>query len=91
MPHMPIAYVQEQEDAIERERASAASRLREACERYETQLATQRARLGSDADMRLEQADVARREEKRRAKEEVEAAIAAGLEREAKLKEEWAR
>lgn len=45
---------------MEKERAAAATRLREACERYEQQLAMQRMRLVSDGDLRLEQLEAAR-------------------------------
>lgn len=51
---------QEAEEAVEKERAAAATRLREACERYEQQLAMQRMRLVSDGDLRLEQLEAAR-------------------------------
>jgi hypothetical protein len=40
--------LQDHEQALERERAAAASRLREACERYEGQMQTARMRLMAD-------------------------------------------
>ncbi len=45
---------------MERERASSQARLREASERYEQQLQTQRMRLVADADMRMEQLEMSR-------------------------------
>lgn len=41
-------FSQEREDALERERAAAACRLREACERYEAQMQADRLRLLAD-------------------------------------------
>ena len=58
--------IKEQEDAVEKERQSGQQRLREASERYEQQLQTQRMRLVSDADIRLEQLEAGRRDEKKR-------------------------
>ncbi len=51
---------QEHEEELERERAGAAQRLREASERYEQQLSLQRARLVSEWDARLEQHEASR-------------------------------
>lgn len=45
---------------MDRERGAAAARLREASERYEAQLQTQRMRLVADGDLRLEQLEQAR-------------------------------
>jgi hypothetical protein len=51
-PLAPLAaaamLLQDHEQALERERASAASRLREACERYESQMQAGRMRLIAD-------------------------------------------
>lgn len=52
--------MQEQEDAIDKERAAAQSRMRETVERYEQQMQIQRMRLVSDADMRIEQIEMLR-------------------------------
>lgn len=87
-PHNPK---QDQDDAVERERAAAASRLREACERYKQQAQVQRLRLVGDADLKLEAAEAARREERRRGEEAAAAAADALRAREAELREEHAR
>lgn len=64
LPHLikylPVMLAQETEEAVEQERAAAATRMREACERYEQQLTMQRMRLVSDGDMRLEQVEAQR-------------------------------
>jgi hypothetical protein len=83
--------VQDQDDAVERERAAAAARLREACERYEQQLQAQRLRLVSDSQLQLEAAAASTREERRRAEEAAAAAADALKVREAQLREEHAR
>jgi 5-azacytidine-induced protein 1 len=82
---------QDQDDAVERERAAAAARLREACERYEQQMQVQRLRLVGDAELKLEAAEAARREERRRGEEAAAAAADAFRAREAELREEHAR
>lgn len=139
-------HLQDNEQALERERAAAASRLREACERYENQMQAGRMRLVADTggwaacrlcvrpdaapaaplqgfalevariyhsfvlklewqqhirfavfcccccpDLKLEAAAASAREEKRRAEAALEEAAAAGRQREAQLREEWAR
>lgn len=81
----------EAEEAVEKERAAAATRLREVSERYEQQLQTQRMRLVADADLRLEQLEQARKEEKKRYEEAVAAAREAGEERVRQLEEDWRR
>lgn len=86
-----LAPQQEQEDALEREHASSASRLREACERYESQMQAARLRLLADTDVKLEAAAAAAREERRKGEAAVEAAAAAAKQREMQLKDEWAR
>lgn len=45
--------VQQQEDAIERERCAAAARLCEASERWEAQLQASRMRLAADNDIKV--------------------------------------
>jgi hypothetical protein len=45
---LQFTVLQDHEQALERERAAAASRLREACERYEGQMQTARMRLMAD-------------------------------------------
>ncbi|KAJ9534350.1 hypothetical protein QJQ45_016047, partial [Haematococcus lacustris] len=52
--------LKEQEEAVERERAAGATRLREMSERYEQQAAMQRMRLVSEGDLRLEQLEAVR-------------------------------
>lgn len=50
----------ELEEAVEKERAAAGGRLREASERYEQQAQAQRMRLVATADLKLEQLEQAR-------------------------------
>lgn len=76
---------------MERERASAAARLREACERYEAQMQAQRLRLAADTELKLEASEAARREDRRRAEGAAAAAAEALRALEAQLKEEHAR
>eukprot|EP00798_Chlamydomonas_sp_ICE-L_P006342 gene6342-2967_t len=57
---------EEQEDVVERERVAAQTRLREASERYEQQLQMQRMRLVADADLRLEQIEASKKDERKR-------------------------
>lgn len=83
--------MQDQEDAVERERSAAASRLREACERYEQQMQVQRLRLVSDADLKLEAAEAARKEDRRRAESEREALLEQQRVKEQQLKDEFMR
>ncbi|DBA83689.1 TPA: hypothetical protein ACH3X1_006232 [Trebouxia sp. C0004] len=58
--------LREQDLAVERERAAAQDRLREAAERYEGQMQSQRLRMVSDSELRLEQFQAERKDEKRR-------------------------
>lgn len=51
---------QEQEEAVERERGSASLRLREASERYEGAMQSQRMRLVADADLKMEGLEASR-------------------------------
>lgn len=76
---------------MERERASAAARLREACERYEAAAASARARVVADWESRLEESEAGRREERRRAEAAAAAAADSARAREAALHEEHAR
>ncbi|GIM00334.1 hypothetical protein Vretimale_5477 [Volvox reticuliferus] len=81
----------EAEEAVEKERTAAANRLREVTERYEQQLQTQRMRLVADADLRLEQLEQARKEDKKRYEEAVSAAKQAGETRLKEAEEDWRR
>ncbi|KAG2454006.1 hypothetical protein HYH02_001049 [Chlamydomonas schloesseri] len=81
----------EAEEAVEKERASAGVRLREVSERYEQQLQTQRMRLVSDADLRLEQLEQARKEDKKRYEEALGAAREAAESRQRDMEEDWRR
>ncbi|GLC34800.1 hypothetical protein PLESTM_000241500 [Pleodorina starrii] len=81
----------EAEEAVEKERAAAATRLREVSERYEQQLQTQRMRLVADADLRLEQLEQARKDDKKRYEEAVAAAKEAGEARLKDAEEDWRR
>lgn len=76
---------------MERERASSASRLREACERYESQMQSARLRLLADTDSKLEAAAAAVREEKRKGEVALEAAAVAARQREEHLRHDWNR
>lgn len=80
--------IKEQEDAVEKERQSGQQRLREASERYEQQLQTQRMRLVADADIRLEQLEAARRDEKKRHEDVVQRLSSDHEEREKRAAEE---
>ncbi|GLI64721.1 hypothetical protein VaNZ11_008065 [Volvox africanus] len=81
----------EAEEAVEKERAAAATRQREVSERYEQQLQTQRMRLVADADLRLEQLEQARKEDKKRYEEAIAAAKQAGESRLKEAEEDWRR
>ncbi|GFR47914.1 hypothetical protein Agub_g9714 [Astrephomene gubernaculifera] len=81
----------ELEEAVEKERSAAATRLREVSERYEQQLQTQRMRLVADADLRLEQLEQARKEDKKRYEEAVATAKEAGETRQREAEEDWKR
>ncbi|KIY95866.1 hypothetical protein MNEG_12097 [Monoraphidium neglectum] len=83
--------VKDQDDAVERERAAAAARLGEACQRYEQQMQVQRLRLVADAELKLEAAEAAWRDDKRRAEEAAAAAAEALRALEGRLGEEAAR
>jgi pyruvate-formate lyase len=52
MQHLPLC-MQQQDEAIERERAAAAARLCDASERWEAQLQASRMRLIADYDMKV--------------------------------------
>ncbi|KXZ53290.1 hypothetical protein GPECTOR_7g1184 [Gonium pectorale] len=81
----------ENEEAVEKERTAAATRLREVSERYEQQMQTQRMRLVADADLRLEHTEQSRKEEKKRYEEAVAAAKEAGETRLKEAEEDWRR
>lgn len=81
----------EAEQAVEKERGAGAARLREVSERYEQQLQTQRMRLVADADLKLEQLEQSRKEEKRRYDEALGQAREAGEGRTKELEEGWKR
>ncbi|KAG2485000.1 hypothetical protein HYH03_016204 [Edaphochlamys debaryana] len=81
----------ETEQAVEREREAASTRLREVSERYEQQLQTQRMRLVADNDLRLEQLEQARKEERRTLEAAVVAAREAGSARQKEAEDDWAR
>ncbi|GIL49463.1 hypothetical protein Vafri_5793 [Volvox africanus] len=81
----------EAEEAVEKERAAASTRLREVSERYEQQLQTQRMRLVADADLRMEQLEQARKEDKKRYEEALAAAKQAGESRLKEAEEDWRR
>ncbi|KAG2432445.1 hypothetical protein HXX76_008791 [Chlamydomonas incerta] len=81
----------EAEEAVEKERGSAGLRLREVSERYEQQLQTQRMRLVSDADLRLEHLEQARKEDKKRYEEALGAAREAAEARQRDMEDDWRR